>query len=91
MTTIFIFLFDMKNFFKKTISIFVGLVIVFFIIMNNADYKYRFWRMFLHPLFTDPINLVMTSQYGHHYKVGLEVYNNHKLMGVGLKITEEKF
>ncbi len=85
MTTIFIFVFDMRNFYKKIISIFLGLVIFFFIIMNNSDYKYRFWRMFLQPLFTDPINLVMSSQYGHHYKVALEVFNNHKLTGVGLK------
>ena len=74
-----------KNILKKTTSIIIGLFIIFFIIINNADYKERFWRTFLLPLITDPINSVLDSHYGNHYEVAIEVYKNHKLMGVGLK------
>ena len=85
MTIMFLFIFEKKNILKKTTSIIIGLFIIFFIIINNADYKERFWRTFLLPLITDPINSVLDSHYGNHYEVAIEVYKNHKLMGVGLK------
>lgn len=85
MSLIFLFLFDNKNSLKKIISIFIGVTLITLLVINNADYKDRFWRTFLNPILTDPISMLSKGQYGDHYKVAIEVFQNHKMMGVGLK------
>ena len=41
--------------------------------------------MFLSPLFKNPIEYVSNSKYGSHYKVAIQVFENNKFYGVGLK------
>ena len=85
MSVFFLFLFENKNYYKKILSIFLSLFILMIIVFNNDDYKYRFWTMFLKPVINNPVEMIANSNYGSHYKVAIEVYNNHKLTGVGLK------
>ena len=85
MSILFLLFFENKNYKKKILSIFSGLLILTLIVFNNDSYKYRFWTMFIKPLIKNPIQMVINSNYGSHYKVALEVFENHKLMGVGLK------
>ncbi len=85
MSIFFLFLFENKNYYKKILSIFLCLFILMTIVFNNDDYKYRFWTMFLKPMINNPVEMVANSNYGSHYKVAIEVYNNHKITGVGLK------
>ena len=85
MSVFFLFLFENKNYRKKILSIFLGLLILIMIIFNNENYKYRFWTMFIKPFINNPVEMVVNSNYGSHYKVAMEVYNNYKFTGVGLK------
>ena len=81
----FLFLFSKKDFGKKLLSILVTIAILFTIMFNNEKFKDRFWKMFFKPLMNNPIQLVSNSNYGSHYKVALEVFNNNMIVGVGLK------
>ena len=85
MSVFFLFLFENKNYGKKILSIFLCFFILTMIVFNNEGYKYRFWTIFVKPLINNPVKMLTNSNYGSHYKVALEVYNNHKLTGVGLK------
>ena len=40
---------------------------------------------FLKPFISNPLEFVDKSYYGSHYKTAIQVFNNHKLYGVGLK------
>ena len=84
-TILFVFLIDNKDFQKKLLSIFAGLIIIGIIIFNHDIYKYRFFLMFIKPIINNPVELVTKSNYGSHYKVAYEVYKNNKITGVGLK------
>ncbi len=81
----FLFLFSKKDFGKKLLSILITIAILFTIMFNNEKFKDRFWKMFFKPLMNNPIQLVSNSNYGSHYKVALEVFNNNMIVGVGLK------
>jgi len=85
MMIIFLFLFEEKFFIKKITVVLCAILLLFTIIFNNDNYKYRIWRMFLKPLIDNPIHLIKNSHYGDHYKVAIEVFNNNKINGVGLK------
>ena len=50
------------------------------IILNNPSFKDRFWGKLIKPLFKNPIELVTNSKYGSHYKVALQVFENHKFL-----------
>ena len=92
----FIFIFDKKNLFKKIISIFL-IIFSFSILINfNDNYKSRFWGKGLSLLFEKPIESIFNSKYGSHYKVAIQVFNNNKFFGVGLKnyrleVTKKKY
>jgi len=85
MSSVFVFFIRQKNFLKKIISLVLIVSIFLIIIFNNIHFKHRVWDEFLGPLFKNPIKLVFNSKYGSHYKVAIEVFNNNKLYGVGLK------
>tara|TARA_Y100000590_G_scaffold145716_1_gene167587 strand:- start:40 stop:1284 length:1245 start_codon:yes stop_codon:yes gene_type:complete len=85
MSVFFLFLLENYNYRKKIFSIFLGLLILTMIILNNESYKYRFWTMFIKPIINNPVEMIIKSNYGSHYKVAIEVFNNYKLTGVGLK------
>jgi O-antigen ligase len=85
MSSLFIFFINKKNIFKKIVSLILIISIFFIIIFNNTHFKHRVWDEFLGPLFKNPIELVFNSKYGSHYKVAIEVFDNNKLYGVGLK------
>tara|TARA_Y100001936_G_C16059863_1_gene663485 strand:- start:533 stop:1771 length:1239 start_codon:yes stop_codon:yes gene_type:complete len=85
MMVIFLFFFEKKFFLKKILIIFLSVTILISIVLNNQNYKYRLWTMFLEPLIENPVLMVKNSNYGAHYKVALEVFNNNKFFGVGLK------
>ena len=80
----FILMFDNKNFFKKIMSVFLLLLALSTLIYTNKDYKVRFWGAGLTAL-SNPIESVLNSKYGSHYKVAIQIFQNNKLFGVGLK------
>ena len=80
-----LFLIDRINFKKKVISLILLIIVFFTIIFSKPYFKYRFWDMFLSPLFKNPIEYVSNSKYGSHYKVAIQVFENNKFFGVGLK------
>ena len=91
-----LFLIDKINFKKKIISLILLILIFFTIIFHKPYFKYRFWDMFLNPLFKNPIEYVSNSKYGSHYKVAIQVFENNKFYGVGLKnyrleVTNNKY
>ena len=85
MSIFFIFLINRENLLKKFISIFVALGIFSLIIFNTPYYKYRYWALFIKPVLNNPIEFVLSTDYGSHYLVALDVFKNHKFFGVGLK------
>tara|TARA_Y100000590_G_scaffold328244_1_gene372751 strand:+ start:7295 stop:8533 length:1239 start_codon:yes stop_codon:yes gene_type:complete len=89
-SSIFIIFFENKNFSKKIISLLIGFIIFFSIILSNENYKYRFWNSFFGPLLDNPVEYISNSNYGTHYKVGIEVFKNNKFFGVGLKNYREE-
>ncbi len=80
----FILIFDNRNFFKKIVSVFLLLIALSTLIYTNKDYKVRFWGAGIKAL-SNPIESVLNSKYGSHYKVAIQVFQNNKLFGVGLK------
>lgn len=84
-TLLFIFLIERQYFLKKISLIIFFLISMAIITLNNPSFKDRFWGKLIKPLFKNPIELVTNSKYGSHYKIALQVFENHKFFGVGLK------
>jgi O-antigen ligase len=82
---LFIIFRDREKLLKKFLIIMGGFIIIFFITSSNDLLKYRFWTSFLKPVIKDPIHIIGNTQYGYLYKGGLNMFNNNKLFGVGLK------
>ncbi len=81
-----LFLIIFKKDYKILLSILLISSIIFFnIISNNDRFKQRFWLTFLYPLINQPVKTLFTPPYGDHYRVALEIFNNHKFFGVGLR------
>ncbi len=75
-----------KKNYKTLISVFIISVIFFFYIISESErFKYRYWSTFLEPIISDPSKGLFQSPYGDHYNVALEIFDNHKIFGVGLK------
>ena len=96
MILFFIFLIERKNFFKKIFTIFIFLIFMSAISFNNPSFYDRIWSKLLIPLIKNPIELVSSSKYGSHYNVAIQVFENNKLFGVGLKnyrleVTKKKY
>jgi len=84
-SVIFLFFFEKKKYYTKIISILVGILIFITVTFNNEGYRYRVWRMFVSPLLNHPVELIMKSHYGSHYRAAIEVFKKYKFTGVGLK------
>ena len=85
--SIFLFLFEKKNFLIKSLFI-SGIIfsITLFINLNSA-YKERFWQMFGNEFISNKniIKTINNSPYGGHWNAAWEIYKDNKLFGVGLK------
>ena len=77
-----LFLIDRINFKKKLISLILLIVVFFTIILNKPYFKYRFWDMFLSPLFKNPIEYVSNSKYGSQFIPikHFEIYQNYSCL-----------
>ena len=81
-----LFLLIFKKDYKVMFSILLISIFIFFNIMSNNDrFKQRFWLTFIFPLINDPVKTMFTPPYGNHYKVALEIFDNHKGFGVGIR------
>lgn len=80
----FVFIFDNKNFLKKIVAVFLLLLALSTLIYTNKDYKIRFWGPGLTAL-SNPIESILNTKYGSHYKVAIQIFQSNKLFGVGLK------
>ena len=56
----------------------------------NPAYKNRFINQIVKPIFIYPVEYFNNSIYFQHYRTAIKVYENNKILGVGLKITELK-
>jgi len=78
-------LFYKKNF-KTLFTIFTISVLFFlYIVFESERFKYRYWSTFIKPIVIEPSKGLFQPPYGNHYKVSLEIFDNHKLFGVGLR------
>ena len=64
--------------------------VIYFVTTFNEHIKHRAWTTFLKPVINNPINAIASSQYGLLYEVGIKMYNNNKVFGVGLKNFREE-
>jgi len=88
-TFIMLFLFILLinfTFDKKKILILLGLLFIIFLTINfNKGYKSRILNQFLIPFTKNPIAYISSTNYGDHYKFGLNIFLDNKIFGVGLK------
>ena len=81
-----VFIMFYKKNYKTFVSVFViSVIFIFFIISESERFKYRYWSTFLEPIISNPSKGLFQPPYGDHYKVALEIFDNHKLFGVGLR------
>ena len=85
MILFFSFLFERKFYKIKIVAFSVLFIIIIFIINFNENYKCRFINQMIKPIFNNPANYIANHNYGKHYMTGLEVFQNNKIFGVGLK------
>ena len=71
-----------KSIFKFLIT---SILVTTIFLMSSKNYHWRYWDAFLKPLIINPFQAINNSYYGSHYKTAIQVFNNHKLYGVGLK------
>lgn len=81
----FILLIKIKFDFKKLTIIFILLAILITTINFNQGYKKRFLNQLFLPLIKNPISYISSTNYGDHYKFGLQIFLDNKFFGVGLK------
>lgn len=84
MSTLFFFIIS-KNWLSILKFLMTSIIVTTIFLMSSKNYHWRYWDAFLKPLILDPIEFVDKSYYGSHYKTAIQVFNNHKLYGVGLK------
>ena len=63
----------------------ISFLITTIFLMSSKNYHWRYWQAFLKPLISNPVKFVESSYYGSHYKTAIQVFENNKLYGVGLK------
>ena len=86
----FIFFHQKKNYLIKISLIVLSVSVIYFVTTFNEHIKHRAWTTFLKPVINNPINAIASSQYGLLYEVGIKMYNNNKVFGVGLKNFREE-
>ena len=86
----FIFFHQKKKYLIKISLIVLSVSVIYFVTTFNEHIKHRAWTTFLKPVINNPINAIASSQYGLLYEVGIKMYNNNKVFGVGLKNFREE-
>ena len=86
----FLLFYNKKKIIKKIYLIISSFIVIFFVISANDLLKYRFWDVFLKPVSNNPVLAIKNSQYGWLYEVGIQMFNNNKTYGVGLKNFREE-
>ena len=87
MVIFFIYFFEKKNFYFKSILIFLMISFLSIFISINNTYKERFWTMF-GDIIIEKKNIskmINFSPYGGHWHAAWEIFNENKIFGVGLK------
>ena len=85
MVICFSFLFE-KKFIKRKVLLFSIFFLVAVLFMNlNSHLKHRFITQILKPIFNNPTLYFNNLSYFHHYRTAIEIYDNNKIFGVGLK------
>ena len=87
MTIFFIYLFEKKKFYFKSILIFLMISFLSIFIIINNTYKERFWIMFGSVVIEKKniSQIINFSPYGGHWHAAWEIFNDNKIFGVGLK------
>ena len=87
MVIFFIYFFEKKNFYFKSILIFLIISFLAIFISINNTYKERFWTMFGDIMIEQKniSKMINFSPYGGHWHAAWEIFNENKIFGVGLK------
>mgnify|MGYP001491190222 CR=1 FL=1 len=83
--SILFFFITSKNWISILKFLITSVLITTIFLMSSKNYHWRYWDAFLKPLISNPLEFVNKSYYVSHYKTAIQVFNNHKLYGVGLK------
>tara|TARA_B100001057_G_scaffold329637_1_gene330027 strand:+ start:4663 stop:5919 length:1257 start_codon:yes stop_codon:yes gene_type:complete len=84
MSILFLFIMS-KNWINILKFLITSILVTTIFLMSSKNYHWRYWDAFLEPLISNPLQAINKSHYGSHYKTAIQVFNNHKLYGVGLK------
>ena len=84
MSILFLFIIS-KNWISTFKFLITSILVTTIFLMSSKNYHWRYWDAFLKPLILNPFQAINNSYYGSHYKTAIQVFNNHKLYGVGLK------
>ena len=87
---LFIFFYRKENYLIKVSFILLSAIIIFSFTIFNEHLRHRGWTTFLKPIINNPVTTIADSQYGLLYEVGLQMFNNNKTYGVGLKNFREE-
>ena len=83
--SILFFFITSKNWISILKFLITSVLITTIFLMSSKNYHWRYWDAFLKPLISNPLEFLNKSYYISHYKTAIQVFNNHKLYGVGLK------
>lgn len=83
--SILFFFITSKNWISILKFLITSILITTIFLMSSKNYHWRYWDAFLKPLISNPLEFLNKSYYISHYKTAIQVFNNHKLYGVGLK------
>tara|TARA_B100000989_G_scaffold140521_1_gene104542 strand:+ start:9390 stop:10643 length:1254 start_codon:yes stop_codon:yes gene_type:complete len=83
--SILFFFITSKNWISILKFLITSILITTIFLMSSKNYHWRYWDAFLKPLISNPLEFLNKSYYVSHYKTAIQVFNNHKLYGVGLK------
>ncbi len=85
MLFLFSFIFERSYLKIKLLALLSIFLILGYNIYFNQHFRPGYFKHLIEPFFENPVNYVVNSKYGKHYKAALEVYDNNKFFGVGLK------
>lgn len=83
--SILFFIIVSKEWVKIIKFVIISFLITTIFLMSSKNYHWRYWQAFLKPLISNPVKFVKNSYYGSHYKTAIQVFENNRLYGVGLK------
>ena len=83
--SIFLFFLKKENFFKNIAMLIIFLIVLTTLLFKVDRFKHSILEGYLQPLISNPVEYISQTKYGSHYKVALQVFNNNKFFGVGLR------